>query len=661
MVNHLYEELDRAPLIRGHVYLYGPKGGATDNPYSKLLGVGNTGGIRPRKGKGNQYAFVVLTSALDSSWVDTFDKDTGILVYHGDNDTPDSDELKRGNKALMKVFKDCANGAELVPLLFFRTREKQGESPAGVEFVGLFAPMLKEDGSPHFEEYSQERDGGIIRNFTYHMKLVDTADEDIKGWLLTRVNDSPSKAYVEPDEWKRVLRDGVSMGEGTKGTYGLDISDNNKAVEGSFFDYLESKNLFYPKETVESFLLSIKAKSFLILTGGSGTGKTKLAQSYGQFISNQRHRWIEVPIKLGKSDDTHGWFLNKETMSAVYPWLTELENRDARLGDASDELRLEPMVRGSYKRDRFQKEIVRMKNEGVDKASLYIDFGTDSKKYQVVPVGSNWNEARFIKGYYNPITKQYNNVDAIELILRAIEDPANRYILILDEMNLSHVERYFSDFLSAMESGEDIELHGCEEMTYPPMRIPFPQNLIVIGTVNIDETTYMFSPKVLDRANVIEFAATDISLMFGEMKGGEEPRGDIGYLQDPLRRVDSIDIEKIVSMLPHSDQIKDKLIEIHQVMSEYNMEFGFRTVGEILRFMYAAWEYERRGEDYDWKHYLDVQIMQKILPKIHGNSSIGVMLRDLAQICSEDFPCSHRKLERMKKVLEANRYVSFIC
>ena len=78
-------------------------------------------------------------------------------------------------------------------------------------------------------------------------------------------------------------------------------------------------------------------------------------------------------------------------------------------------------------------------------------------------------------------------------------------------MNLSHVERYFSDFLSHMETNGDdnlIVLDGYEnedEEGNTSANLTYPKNLFVIGTVNIDETTYMFSPKVLDRANVIEF------------------------------------------------------------------------------------------------------------------------------------------------------------
>ena len=81
--------------------------------------------------------------------------------------------------------------------------------------------------------------------------------------------------------------------------------------------------------------------------------------------------------------------------------------------------------------------------------------------------------------------------------------------MILDEMNLAHVERYFSDYLSAAESREPVlpnlvveSSSGCSGESRPgaPALLPIPRNLWVVGTVNIDETTYMFSPKVLDRA-----------------------------------------------------------------------------------------------------------------------------------------------------------------
>ena len=94
--------------------------------------------------------------------------------------------------------------------------------------------------------------------------------------------------------------------------------------------------------------------------------------------------------------------------------------------------------------------------------------------------------------------------DVLKISLRAAADPDRPYLLLLDEMNLAHVERYFADFLSGMESDEPVIPNLAEgvdswriaDPTQPKLRVP--RNLFVVGTVNVDETTYMFSPKVLD-------------------------------------------------------------------------------------------------------------------------------------------------------------------
>ena len=94
-------------------------------------------------------------------------------------------------------------------------------------------------------------------------------------------------------------------------------------------------------------------------------------------------------------------------------------------------------------------------------------------------------------------------------------------------MNLSHVERYFADFLSAIESGEEIPLYGKDET------LELPSNLFIIGTVNVDETTYMFSPKVLDRANTIEFETLRAWEYMASGVSNDDFKGDIDYLQSP--------------------------------------------------------------------------------------------------------------------------------
>ncbi len=202
-------------------------------------------------------------------------------------------------------------------------------------------------------------------------------------------------------------------------------------------DLLKAK-LHYSENSLARFLASCLAKRFVILTGLSGSGKTKLAQSFSYWITeNSKH------------------------------------------------------FRGS--------------------------------QVCLVPVGADWTNREPLLGYPNALEpgkyiKPENNI--VDLMIEASkEENSNKpYFLILDEMNLSHVERYFADFLSAMESGEAITLHpGSNDWKDGsgkwkdciPDKIKLSRNLFIIGTVNIDETTYMFSPKVLDRANVIEFRVSD--------------------------------------------------------------------------------------------------------------------------------------------------------
>jgi hypothetical protein len=305
-------------------------------------------------------------------------------------------------------------------------------------------------------------------------------------------------------------------------------------------------------------------------------------------------------------------------------------------------------------------------------------------KHLIVPVGANWTDNTNIVGYYNVITEDYQSTPAYELIKQAYEDLKNPYFLILDEMNLSHVERYFSDFLSAIESGEEIPLYGNNET------LSLPKNLFIIGTVNVDETTYMFSPKVLDRANTLEF---DTLLAWDYMSSDlidDDFEGDINYLQSPLLDSDISDLnikdlKEILSDISYNgeslwDTLAMELTLFQEVLKDSSFDFGFRVINEILRFMVVAWRYENSPDEWNnWERYFDAQIKQKILPKLHGSEkAIGSVLKGLFNLCLVDrngnetpknfninndnsrYVTSALKLQNMSKVLSEQRYVSFI-
>lgn len=314
-------------------------------------------------------------------------------------------------------------------------------------------------------------------------------------------------------------------------------------------------------------------------------------------------------------------------------------------------------------------------------------------------VGANWTENRHIVGYYNVISSKYQRTAALDLILRA-KTSDKPFFLILDEMNLSHVERYFSDFLSAMESGESMPLFTkemqniLEEDINPdeigvPDKLQIPTNLFIIGTVNVDETTYMFSPKVLDRANTMEFLTQSARDFMLNTFDSNIPDKDNSYLQNTLsdKKIRNYSINQLKDELINIqtengilwEVLADEMDNFSDILKETGFDFGFRTIIEIIRFMYVSWIYDGKNNPWNnWQRYFDAQIVQKMLPKVHGSHrELDPILRKLFTHCYSgdyenetwynaildenelSYPTAARKLQMMGKILQEKRYVSF--
>ena len=292
-------------------------------------------------------------------------------------------------------------------------------------------------------------------------------------------------------------------------------------------------------------------------------------------------------------------------------------------------------------------------------------------QYRVVAVGADWTTNENLLGYQDALRPEIYrkpNNGALDLILRARDDAARPYFLILDEMNLSHVERYFADMLSAIESGEPIALHtatdelpGGDGDTLPvPPRLTLPNNLFIVGTVNVDETTYMFSPKVLDRANVIEFRATadqinafmddpqPIRMAALAHKGAGYGAAFVAVAAGDAPRL--ADLPKTI----HPDgaqcmvDLKARLVEAFRVLEPIGAEFGFRTAFEISRFV--AFHATLTGAGWQFSDALDAQVYQKLMPKLHGSERrLGPVLKALEGFCTtHGCPMSLVKIRRMQ-------------
>ena len=302
----------------------------------------------------------------------------------------------------------------------------------------------------------------------------------------------------------------------------------------------------------------------------------------------------------------------------------------------------------------------------------YLEKKNDSglTNYLLIPVGADWTDNTKILGYYNPLADngagKYEKTDVFKFIERAGANPEIPFFLILDEMNLSHVERYFSDFLSKMEL---LDYTKPEKKVYFDItgygKLELPKNLFITGTVNIDETTYMFSPKVLDRANVIEFKPEMddvLNNLLSDASDGEQETADAGLAEGFMQLANEVRSGTIPSEVqPILEGIKPILESFYKELEKCGFEFAYRTVKEIRLYAIAGYK-TAEGEKPTAAEIADIQILQKILPKIHGNKKqIGNLLDELEKLCEEkDFPNSLAKIRQMKDKLSRFQYASFI-
>ncbi len=323
-------------------------------------------------------------------------------------------------------------------------------------------------------------------------------------------------------------------------------------------------------------------------------------------------------------------------------------------------------------------------------AQSFVQWICESKEqYKIVPVGADWTNREPLVGYPNGlVAEEYITPDSgvIHLLLEAIKDENENkpFFLILDEMNLSHVERYFADFLSIMESNDTIKLYSgnkrkCLDDLQIPLEIGWPKNVFIIGTVNIDETTYMFSPKVLDRANVIEFRITD-----DEIKDFLASPGipDLKKLKGQgIAMAESFLSIAAQTSIVQNDDIAKELVSFFNQLQYVGAEFGYRSATEIMQLAAKLRILEPKITD---DECLDIAIMQKLLPKLHGSrSKLVKILIALSGLCVEDitkevfekqfddlyknnfdgltkkYPISFEKLIRMYKNVLANGFTSY--
>ena len=214
---------------------------------------------------------------------------------------------------------------------------------------------------------------------------------------------------------------------------------------------------------------------------------------------------------------------------------------------------------------------------------------------EVIAVHPGWHDPGPLLGYVNPLTGGYARTEFLNFLLEAAAKPDETHVLILDEMNLSHPEQYFAPILSAMEIADgEIPLHrGNEKDLGVPTGVAYPKNLVIIGTVNMDETTMGISDKVLDRAFTLEF--WDI-----------EPQKWPGWESCGLDEGEKA-------------KVRDLLTVLTKTLSPARRHFGWRVIAEVVGFLEGR--SRDPGIEIGAAAALDQVVYAKVLPKLRGSDT----------------------------------------
>lgn len=312
-------------------------------------------------------------------------------------------------------------------------------------------------------------------------------------------------------------------------------------------------------------------------------------------------------------------------------------------------------------------------------AELQDKDGTTPGNYLMVEVKPNWHDSSEILGYYSNISKHYQFTKFVEFLVKAHKHPETPFFVCMDEMNLAPVEQYFAEFLSVLETrkypkddAEHIKTGRLIEGKYM-QELPdwgknedltLPDNVFIIGTVNMDDTTHQFSRKVIDRAMTIEMNGEDLRKMFGGSK-------NMTYTEDwTLADFQPMYVQADEVVKKHGDMLKKDLPErleaINKALAGTPFEVSYRVLNELCIYLGVLLD-EHVPYQQAVKDAVDRILLMKILPRVEGDMEMFDLSKDerdaqtdktitnklewLAAICKTDYPESYEKVQEMNKRL----------
>lgn len=433
-------------------------------------------------------------------------------------------------------------------------------------------------------------------------------------------------------------------------------TNKNKNIEAfvHFAETLKAKKFTFPKTELRynKFINALRTKPFLLLAGISGTGKSRLVKELAYMTCPQ-----------------------------------------------NDELRKNPAEPGNY---------------------------------CLIEVKPNWHDSAELLGYYSNLSGRYELTKFIRFAYKAIKHPDTPFFVCLDEMNLAPVEQYFAEYLSVLETrkleGDKIissallsrdAFANCllEKTTqtlpasmpaYEPLQegtnqkntklysdddaeiiqylkqkgLTLPENLFIIGTVNMDDTTHQFSRKVIDRAFTIEMNGGNLSEMF-DNKNSLDYRNDVvpldAFKPKYVIANEALDEQSDENQTTIKEKIPELLESINNILKETPFCVSYRVQNELILYLCNILDDSDKIDEKISEAFLTI-LLTKILPRIQGDDKLlktksesgndSNVLTDLQEFVkkkftvvdgdnSELFNSVINKLEKMNSRLENSYFANF--
>ncbi|MCM3570165.1 AAA family ATPase [Neobacillus mesonae] len=277
----------------------------------------------------------------------------------------------------------------------------------------------------------------------------------------------------------------------------------------------------------------------------------------------------------------------------------------------------------------------------------------DNGQFNLIPIRPDWSDGSDLLGYRD-IKGEFIAGPLTKVLKKAHLNPSKPYFVLLDEMNLARVEYYFSDFLSVMESREwqngELVTHSVLPEETMGQSLGIPENVYIIGTVNMDETTFPYSKKVLDRANTIEFNRValdnfsfleDNEMVDPIILNNSDIMGRFLHLKEAYH--ENMDIVRNVS---------SELEKINLILEKIGAQVGYRVRDELCFYMI----YNENGGLLTNKEAFDFQILQKVLPRISGSDyRVLNVLKELFTYCTGN-KVNEKNLDDLDKDIQSSGY-----